>query len=119
MFSELGDYYNFTCHCDSCMMVYRMIEPERFPPDEDRKITIEKPLRFSQMPYLVNWYQTTCTWCGKRPGKLLSCSKCQAARFCNRECQAADWNALHKGFCATMKEWRETGVLSKAAADTV
>lgn len=92
-------------------MVYRMIDPDRFPPDDDRKVTIEKPLRFSQMPYLFNWYTNTCTWCGKRPEKLLSCSRCQSAKFCNRECQAADWAAIHKGFCPTMKEWRESGVI--------
>ena len=41
----------------------------------------------------------TCSKCGKEDEEKLSrCGRCQAVRYCSRECQLADW-AKHKKAC--------------------
>eukprot|EP00928_Gymnodinium_smaydae_P033715 TRINITY_DN24078_c0_g1_i1.p1 TRINITY_DN24078_c0_g1~~TRINITY_DN24078_c0_g1_i1.p1 ORF type:complete len:355 (-),score=46.98 TRINITY_DN24078_c0_g1_i1:59-970(-) len=41
----------------------------------------------------------SCAWCGKAAGaKLLKCSGCAKAHYCNRECQKAAWKG-HKAAC--------------------
>ncbi|KAJ8469814.1 hypothetical protein ONZ51_g8750 [Trametes cubensis] len=45
--------------------------------------------------------QGKCSYCGKDGGgSLKGCSRCKAARYCNRECQLADFKARHKRECA-------------------
>ena len=39
-----------------------------------------------------------CLFCGSRYKKLSSCSKCQLAQYCSRECQQSDWRS-HKQNC--------------------
>ncbi|RDX57343.1 hypothetical protein OH76DRAFT_1476752 [Lentinus brumalis] len=42
-----------------------------------------------------------CTSCGKVDRKnLRTCSICRAARYCNKECQTADYKGYHKRECA-------------------
>jgi hypothetical protein len=45
---------------------------------------------------------TTCAKCRTTPEKLLLCSRCQTTRYCNQECQTADWKE-HKKTCAMMQ----------------
>ena len=40
---------------------------------------------------------------------LLKCGKCKVARYCNRECQKADWST-HKPRCANAKKLRDDGI---------
>ncbi|KAH9903001.1 hypothetical protein C8Q73DRAFT_661874 [Cubamyces lactineus] len=45
--------------------------------------------------------QGKCSYCGKDGGgSLKGCSRCKAARYCNQECQLADFKARHKRECA-------------------
>ncbi len=30
---------------------------------------------------------------------MLKCARCKLARYCGKECQAADWRAAHKRAC--------------------
>ena len=47
------------------------------------------------------------------PGvKLLMCSSCRKARYCDKECQVQDWGR-HKEFCVIRKEKRKTKRNSK------
>jgi hypothetical protein len=48
-----------------------------------------------------------CTFCGKKPEggskKLQKCSKCQAVRYCSKECQKKHWKGGHKAMCSFPK----------------
>ncbi|GFH53720.1 predicted protein [Chaetoceros tenuissimus] len=39
-----------------------------------------------------------CNWCGDYRTKLLECTGCRSVRYCNRECQFADWGEHKKLF---------------------
>jgi hypothetical protein len=41
---------------------------------------------------------TVCATCGRHPAKS-SCSKCQRARYCSKECQVEGWKSGHKASC--------------------
>ncbi|KAF8904896.1 hypothetical protein CPB85DRAFT_957713 [Mucidula mucida] len=44
-----------------------------------------------------------CAKCLPDGAKLQTCSRCQLARYCNAECQRANWS-LHKTRCATSQK---------------
>ena len=48
-----------------------------------------------------------CQHCSKSSEvqKLLKCSRCKAARYCNKECQRLDWK-VHRHQCSTFKTGR-------------
>merc|ERR1711964_304113 len=39
-----------------------------------------------------------CNLCGTS-NAVMSCGRCHQARYCNRDCQKADWFKGHKSFC--------------------
>ncbi|ORY66277.1 uncharacterized protein BCR38DRAFT_408232 [Pseudomassariella vexata] len=43
-------------------------------------------------------YIKRCLTCENDEGALLRCSRCNVARYCNKECQRQDWR-LHQGVC--------------------
>jgi hypothetical protein len=46
-----------------------------------------------------------CAQCGNAPppeAPRLTCSNCQAASYCSRECQVVSWKAGHKAACARL-----------------
>ncbi|KAK7037518.1 Histone-lysine N-methyltransferase smyd1 [Paramarasmius palmivorus] len=43
-----------------------------------------------------------CGSCGKRDAKLMKCSACKTATYCNAACQKADWQK-HKPICRKLK----------------
>lgn len=53
--------------------------------------------KFKQGPF--------CSACGKdsHGKKLLACSACKKAQYCNRDCQKADW-AIHKRICTYQQQ---------------
>ena len=44
-----------------------------------------------------------CVACGKTEGKLFTCSKCKAVKYCGVSCQMENWSQ-HKFACATLKD---------------
>ena len=42
-----------------------------------------------------------CGWCNslKESGQYSTCSKCKVVAYCNRDCQAKHWKAVHKSTC--------------------
>ncbi|KAI0368589.1 hypothetical protein BV20DRAFT_998254 [Pilatotrama ljubarskyi] len=62
--------------------------------------------------------QGKCTNCGKDGGvSLKSCSRCKAARYCDANCQLADFKARHKRECANFANPPTTSVfLTKPVA---
>uniref|UniRef100_A0AC34FMD3 MYND-type domain-containing protein n=1 Tax=Panagrolaimus sp. ES5 TaxID=591445 RepID=A0AC34FMD3_9BILA len=45
-----------------------------------------------------------CSCCGKEVKSLPSCSKCQMASYCSKECQTLDWKEFnHKEMCQHLK----------------
>eukprot|EP00918_Siedleckia_nematoides_P007511 GHVU01016305.1.p1 GENE.GHVU01016305.1~~GHVU01016305.1.p1 ORF type:complete len:266 (+),score=15.07 GHVU01016305.1:361-1158(+) len=54
--------------------------------------------------------ENQCWGCGGKPeggGATSKCSRCDVAQYCNRECQARDWEASHKQQCKVMNGVRE------------
>ena len=46
--------------------------------------------------------ECACAFCGaRRPQK--KCGRCKAVRYCNEECQTADWGS-HRQFCGVVRE---------------
>jgi hypothetical protein len=44
-----------------------------------------------------------CACCGNIEPKMMSCSKCKFAHYCDADCQRADWKQ-HKLVCQSMRE---------------
>jgi hypothetical protein len=61
----------------------------------------------------------TCSWCGTSSGvrKLLSCSGCHAAYYCNQECQKAAWKG-HKPACKKAQSAAASDAAAAAAPAT-
>jgi MYND finger/Ankyrin repeats (3 copies) len=62
-----------------------------------------------------------CRNCGtkKDATAFLKCGKCGAARYCNRECQEADWETSHKKMCTSMAVLRLQDAIDRNDAVTV
>ena len=60
----------------------------------------------------------TCAWCSANSGvqKLLSCSGCHAAYYCNQVCQKAAWKG-HKQMCRQAKAAAAAAAASAASAE--
>ncbi|KAF2101177.1 hypothetical protein NA57DRAFT_72620 [Rhizodiscina lignyota] len=39
-----------------------------------------------------------CTYCKKKPEKLLQCSRCRSTWYCSKDCQTHDWD-IHRNLC--------------------
>jgi hypothetical protein len=53
-------------------------------------------------PNPMQTFHATCANCKKIEqtiGSMQRCSKCNAAYYCNRDCQATHWKAAHKKVC--------------------
>ena len=46
-----------------------------------------------------------CWKCAKHSDTLRKCSSCKVAKYCDRDCQAADWRERHKTWCKAMPEF--------------
>lgn len=44
-----------------------------------------------------------CWECGKDSVPVSKCSRCEAARYCSKECQAKSWKDGHRGACGELK----------------
>lgn len=67
--------------------------------DPKKQVQYSNDLREShEQINLLSSRAMSCANCKKKPEKLLHCSKCKAARYCNVECQKADWEE-HKKIC--------------------
>lgn len=51
----------------------------------------------------AEFQKTSCRQCGATDKKLLRCSLCKTARYCDVGCQKKDW-MIHKCFCGTEKD---------------
>jgi hypothetical protein len=56
-----------------------------------------------------------CCACGARKEKLLLCSGCRAARFCDAACQAAVFKEAHAAPCRALRAGRVPAVLARGA----
>ena len=101
---ELNQEYFFQCVCESCAAVFRALKPG---PRSDSDSTAEIIMRPSLSFPLVKNYVGHCWWCGAENGELSQCAGCKALKYCSRECQKADWGAVHKEHCKTLKAWKE------------
>lgn len=45
-----------------------------------------------------------CDQCGVSNVPLQKCSACSNRSYCSKQCQKADWKAVHKYMCASMRE---------------
>ena len=52
-----------------------------------------------ELPSFLECLSKTCWSCSTRPEKLLVCSRCKKAQYCNAECQKKDWKK-HKKNCS-------------------
>ncbi|XP_055333949.1 uncharacterized protein LOC129585332 [Paramacrobiotus metropolitanus] len=52
-------------------------------------------------------HQTRCAFCFRNSTSLRSCQGCQLYRYCNAECQRADWKKEHKCECDLLKRVRD------------
>ncbi|XP_055333923.1 uncharacterized protein LOC129585311 isoform X2 [Paramacrobiotus metropolitanus] len=52
-------------------------------------------------------HQTHCAFCFRNSANLRSCQGCQLYRYCNAECQRADWKKEHKCECDLLKRVRD------------
>ncbi|XP_055332465.1 N-lysine methyltransferase SMYD2-like isoform X2 [Paramacrobiotus metropolitanus] len=50
-----------------------------------------------------NSYPKVCAYCWSEPKELYTCSGCKLHRYCDIECQAADWKQEHKAECDILK----------------
>ncbi len=65
-----------------------------------------------------------CNCCGKSResvpnGKLFSCQKCRAIRYCGRACQLSDWKAGHADDCSLFEKWAKDGVKMRGSYITI
>ena len=47
--------------------------------------------------------ESRCCWRCSKAEAAKTCSRCKVARYCDAECQAADWRAGHKGECVQLQ----------------
>ncbi|XP_055344303.1 uncharacterized protein LOC129592314 [Paramacrobiotus metropolitanus] len=52
----------------------------------------------------ISAYKTHCAYCWNKSPGLRTCSGCRLHRYCDSDCQAADWKVEHKLECAMLKE---------------
>ena len=57
----------------------------------------------------------SCRVCGKEAPHV--CTRCKIARYCSRDCLAADWKAVHKKECATCQLTDKRAVIITATID--
>ena len=56
-----------------------------------------------------------CCYCNKTPVRSMQCTGCRENRYCNKDCQIADWRT-HKPLCAPQKKNRKVLDLMRTAA---
>ena len=61
---------------------------------------------------------TSTCWVCKIVGKMKSCTRCKAARYCSRNCQVAAWKRGHKHACETLKGEYASYKANMAIVDT-
>jgi len=54
----------------------------------------------------IDGFPALCTNCKKKPGKFI-CSRCQAVKFCSKDCQKALWPS-HKLHCNKVRQAKDT-----------
>jgi hypothetical protein len=52
---------------------------------------------------------TSCFSCGSNKNKVLACTGCRTAFYCDTTCQTVDWKARHQNDCHLLKEMCEIG----------
>jgi hypothetical protein len=59
------------------------------------------------VPVRLAYTGLACANCMEIPEKLVQCSGCKLVKYCNQNCQRADWKK-HKGECEILKAFRES-----------
>ena len=78
-------------------------EGDRISKAKAYKIALESGMHTKKFQYTIDKMTASnpnnvpmCNWCGEFRLKLLECSGCRSVRYCNRECQFADWGEHKK-----------------------
>ena len=66
--------------------------------DEELKHALKKRMDKTPTKDEKKSSASACDHCGKEPKQLKRCSRCQLAKYCNRDCQQAAWKG-HKKAC--------------------
>ncbi|MCP9263478.1 Histone-lysine N-methyltransferase SMYD3 [Dirofilaria immitis] len=77
---------------------------------KDKAISdVYQRIRYFNEPFayicLNNQVENYCSYCLRKPdkSKLYKCSKCELARYCNKECQRLAWKKYHRMECQRLE----------------
>ncbi|VDM95510.1 unnamed protein product, partial [Onchocerca ochengi] len=71
--------------------------------------SVYQRIRYFDEPFayicMNNQVENYCSYCLRKPdkSKLYKCSKCELARYCNKECQRLAWKKHHRAECQRLE----------------